>query len=223
MKQLLFLTLTAVSGALFAQDVHIHGAMKATMRQGQLAGTWTARSGTSRYALGPLAFLRGEVTQWNDTIWTAHVGPTGELVVQQVDEADLPFSAHADIPAWREVAPIRAKNLPDLEAQLTPYLTDGPTFIKLEGRIKSAEIHAVNLPEGRSVSSPEEAHEGKTAYPLKSMDVQILAFASRSHRAILTHHDTDFHLHLLSRDRRRMGHVDALGRGTYRVWIPHNN
>lgn len=197
--------------------------MKATMRQGQLAGTWTATPGTSRFALGPLAYLRGEVTQWNDTIWTSHVGQNGELIVETVAHADLPFSAHADLPKWREVAPIRAKNLADLESQLAAYLTDGPTFIKLEGRLKSAEIHAVNLPEGRSVSSPEEAHEGKTSYTLQSADVQILGFASRNHRSILTHHDTDFHFHLLSLDRRWMGHVDALGRGTFRVWIPQNN
>jgi acetolactate decarboxylase len=203
-----------------AQEIHIHGAMKATMRQGQLGGTWTAEAGHSRYALGPLAYLRGEVTQWNDTIWTSHVGAKGELIVQTTARADLPFSAHADLPKWHEVPPIRAKNLADLESQLTPYLKDGPTFIKLQGRLKFAEIHAVNLPEGRSVSSPEEAHEGKTTFILKSADVQILAFASRSHRGILTHHDTDFHLHLLSRDRRWMGHVDALGRGTFRVWIP---
>jgi acetolactate decarboxylase len=69
------------------------------------------------------------------------------------------------------------------------------------------------------VRSPEEAHRGLQHYPLANVPVEILGFFSTEHKAIFTHHDTFMHLHLITSDRQKMGHLDALTFGPGEVWL----
>ena len=65
-----------------------------------------------------------------------------------------------------------------------------------------------NLPEGMKVSSPDEAHQGLIQYDFKNISGSLIAFFSRNHRAIFTHHDSFFHAHFISDDRKVLGHID---------------
>jgi len=98
---------------------------------------------------------------------------------------------------------------------------DKPLLIKIDGVFKDITVHSVNLPEGSSVSSPDQAHEGLTQYSYKNLRGSIIGFFSRKHKAIFTHHDSYFHAHFISDNRSIMGHLDSVsfnsGKTTFMV------
>lgn len=95
-------------------------------------------------------------------------------------------------------------------------------MFKLNGIVGTAKIHVVNLPKGSKVSSPDEAHKGQTNFEIENQQVDILGFFSTEHKAIFTHHDTFLHMHLLTNDRTKMGHLDELKlkKGTVKLYLP---
>ena len=111
-----------------------------------------------------------------------------------------------------------------LEQYLDQLRKSSPrTFMfKLGGIVEEATIHIVNLPKGSKVSSPTEAHEGMTNYHLTNEKSEIIGFFSTEHKTIFTHHDTYLHMHLISTDRQKMGHLDDLlfKKGTMTLYLP---
>src|SRR5690606_38154032 len=83
-----------------------------------------------------------------------------------------------------------------------------PFMFKLAGTVEEATIHIVNLPKGSTVSSPAEAHQGQVNYKLNNEESEIMGFFSTQHKTIFTHHDTFLHMHLITKDRKKMGHLD---------------
>ncbi len=199
---------------LLPAQLQIAGAMRNTMFNGQLAGlVSTDTLGRNLYGLGPLAYLAGEVLIWQDTVFVSRVQADGRMAVERPAAASLPFAGYASVSRWEEQPlPAAVRDLAGLDRFLTEtYGAEGqPIFFRMEGLFDSGIIHIVNLPPGSTVRNPEEAHRGKTNYPFESLEAELLVFFSTQHRAVLTHHDTFVHLHLLSKDRQWMGHVDAL-------------
>ncbi len=95
-------------------------------------------------------------------------------------------------------------------------------MFKLAGIVEQASIHIVNLPKGSEVRSPDEAHKGQKNYELKNEQSEIIGFFSTEHQAIFTHHDTFLHLHLITTDRTKMGHLDKVlfKKGTMKLYLP---
>lgn len=75
---------------------------------------------------------------------------------------------------------------------------------------------------GTPVSSPAEAHQGQVNYQLNDEMSEILGFFSTSHKAVFTHHDTFLHMHLITKDRKKMGHLDEVlfSPGSVRLFLP---
>jgi len=72
------------------------------------------------------------------------------------------------------------------------------------------------------VSSPDEAHQRQANYSLKNSEVDIVGFFSTDHKGIFTHRDSYLHMHLISSDRKKMGHLDKLifGYETIKLYLP---
>ena len=94
-----------------------------------------------------------------------------------------------------------------------------PFVFKLKGQIDSAKIHIQNLPKGTKVSSPEEAHQGQINYALGNSEVEIVGFFSTEHKGIFTHHDSNVHMHLITTNRKKMGHLDELKIGKMKLYL----
>jgi acetolactate decarboxylase len=60
------------------------------------------------------------------------------------------------------------------------------------------------------VSSPSEAHQGQIDYELVNEQMEIVGFFSKEHKAIFTHHDSYVHMHLITKNREIMGHLDEI-------------
>jgi len=95
-------------------------------------------------------------------------------------------------------------------------------MFKLSGMVEKATIHIVNLPKGTKVRSPEDAHQGQKNYTIKNEQTDIVGFFSTTHQAIFTHHDTFLHMHLISADRKFMGHLDEVlfKASTMKLFLP---
>jgi acetolactate decarboxylase len=204
------------------------GMMRNVMMRGELSGTIdldTIADKKHLYGMGPVEFLTGEILVLDGVAYQSAVETDSTMRVTETYQLKAPFFAYANISEWEAV------NLPDsIHAiqQLEQYLQQTtspqsqPFFFQLVGVVEKARIHVVNLPPGTTVSSPEEAHAGQRNYTLENEAVEILGFYSTKHKAIFTHHDTFLHMHLITADRKWMGHVDYLeGKpGSLKLYLP---
>lgn len=206
----------------------ISGAMKNVMWKGQLYGTIhldTIANKQHLYGLGPVEYLSGEILIFDGIAYKSTVVSDTEMIVTEDYNLKAPFFVHANIKQWEEhIMPDSIQTIQQLENYLD-QLTQSvqrPFMFKMNGVVEAATIHIVNLPKGSKVSSPEEAHKGKTNYFLKEENVDILGFFSTEHKSILTHHDTYVHLHLITADRKQMGHLDdvVFKQGTMKIYLP---
>lgn len=201
-------------------SVSIVGEMRKVMREGRLEGTIRLDTIAKRehlYGLGPMAYLKGEITVLDGVAYRSVVLPDSSMAVDTTYAMEAPFFGYANIPSWTEATlPDSVRSLADIEQYLDAITKDRkrPFFFRLEGMVADAVIHVVNLPDGAVVTSPDEAHVGQVDYPIKDTEAVLLGFYSTEHKAVFTHHDTFVHIHLITADRSMMGHVDALVLGS---------
>lgn len=226
------ITFTLANGTTNAQQgnnsVKVIGEMRNVMWKGQLYGNIrldTIADKTNLYGLGPVEYLAGEVLIINGRSYKSTVVSDTAMKVEETYHIRAPFFGYANIAKWRE------QDLPhDIQtlAQLEQYIdrvtktSPRPFIFKLSGVVEQATIHIVNLPPGSTVSSPAEAHKGQINYQLKNEQSEIIGFFSTQHKAIFTHHDTYLHMHLITADRLKMGHLDEVHfkSGTMKLYLP---
>jgi len=209
-------------------DIKIVGAMKNVMWKGQLNGIInldTISNKTNLYGLGPVEYLSGEILIIDSKSYVSKVVSEFTMQVEETYQINAPFFGYTNISNWT------AQNLPDsiqTIQQLEQFLdrvtenSPRPFMFKLTGTVEQASIHIVNLPAGSKVSSPKEAHEGQVNYLITKEPAEIIGFFSTVHQTIFTHHDTYLHMHLITSDRQKMGHLDEVlfKKGTMKLYLP---
>ena len=201
---------------LFGQigKVCMTGAMRNVMWKGQLYATIqidTISHQKNLYGLGPLEYLTGELMVVDGKIYRSVVVNNKTMKTEEVATAKAPFFVYSNQAAWETVSlPSSVKDLKELEKFIDDKAmnVDEPFVFKIEGKVEYADIHLVNLAKGSIVKSPDDAHKGQVNCQVQQTDVQIIGFFSRKHQAVFTHHDTFMHLHLITNDRKMMGHLD---------------
>lgn len=207
-------------------DIKFIGAMKNVMRKGDLSDRIhldTISDKEGLYGLGPLSYLTGELLINNGKSYVSKVTSDSTMAVEQRFDVSAPFFVYANVREWTEVAlPSKIKTIRDVEEFIDAKTSDfkRPFAFKLTGQIASADIHIQSLPEGTKVSSPEEAHQGQTHYTLNNEDAEIIGFFSTEHKGVFTHHDTFLHMHLITADESKMGHLDELEIGKMTLYLP---
>lgn len=210
------------------KNIHIIGQMKNVMWKGELYGTLNLDTITNKknlYGLGPVEYLTGEIIVIDGKSYTSKVVSKKAMKVQETYEVKAPFFGYSNIKSWKEqLLPDSIQTIKDLEKylDLISFSAQRPFMFKLTGKVKEAIIHVVNLPKGSKVNSPDQAHNGQTDYPLKNQLSEIIGFFSTDHQSIFTHHDTYLHMHLISSDKQKMGHLDKLsiGNNKIKLYIP---
>lgn len=226
-KYLLVLLLIVSCTEASREEVQVTGAMRNVMWKGELQGTIDLDSLQDKenlYGLGPVEFLVGEILILDGKSFVSRVLTDSTMSVTETFQVKAPFFVHAQVPQWKSFGlPDSVTELKSLEGFIDSIMTNQkhPFAFRLTGKISKATIHVVNLPPGSTVSSPDEAHQGQVNYKVVGEEVEILAFFSRRHKGIFTHHDSNMHLHLITRDNSMMGHVDKLefDRGAMKLWL----
>lgn len=224
------LTLTSCSSKAqqTTNEVKIVGEMKNVMWKGQLYGNIkldTISNKINLFGLGPVEYLSGEILIIDGKSYKSTVVSDTTMKVEETYDIKAPFFGYANITNWTEqTLPDSIQTIPQLEQYLDKVtkFSPRPFMFKLSGKVEQATIHIVNLPKGSKVSSPDEAHKGQKNYELKNEQSEIIGFFSTEHKAIFTHHDTHLHMHLMTNNRQKMGHLDEvlLKKGTMKLYLP---
>jgi len=208
-------------------DVKIIGAMKNVMWNGQLYGHIyldTIADKQHLYGLGPVEYLSGELLIFDGSSYKSTVLSEMTMKVEETYKVLAPFFGYANIDKWEEQRlPDSVQTMKQLEVYLdrTTRSARRPFMFKIAGTVDEATIHIVNLPQGTKVKSPNDAHLGQTNFSLIDEEVDILGFFSTDHKAVFTHHDTYLHMHLITSDRKKMGHLDYVffKKGTIKLFL----
>lgn len=208
------------------EDVKIVSAMKNVMWKGELQGKInldTISNKKGLYGIGPVSHLTGELLINNGQSYVSKVTSDSTMIVEKRFDVQAPFFVFANVNEWTTIAlPSNIKSVQDIEGFVDEKTKTfkRPFAFKLAGTIKSATIHIQNLPKGTKVSSPQEAHQGQTNYELTNEEVEIVGFFSTEHKGIFTHHDANIHLHLITKDEKKMGHLDAVEIENMQLYLP---
>lgn len=211
-----------------SNQVRVVGEMRNVMWKGLLEGTIdldTLSTNSHLYGLGPVEYLSGEIMVLDGRAYKSTVVSDSTMKVEETFDIKAPFFAYGIVSSWSEQAlPDSILTMQHLETYLDQITMNAsrPFMFKLTGIVDQAVIHIVNLPAGSSVSSPEEAHVGQVDYELQDEEAVIIGFFSTEHKAIFTHHDTFIHMHLMTNDLQKMGHVDEVlfKIGTMKLYLP---
>lgn len=227
-----FIALTLINCNSTAQqtnnEVNIVGAMKNVMWKGELYGNIdldTISNKTHLYGLGPVEYLAGEVLIIDGKSYKSIVLYDSAMKVEETYNIKAPFFGYTNIEKWAEqLLPDTIQSIQQLEEYLDGLTQrmERPFMFKLSGTVKQAKIHVVNLPKGTKVSSPDEAHKGQKNYTLTNEQIEVIGFFSTEHKSIFTHHDTYLHMHLITTNRQKMGHLDEVlfKKGTMKLYLP---
>ncbi|MCI4668874.1 MAG: acetolactate decarboxylase [Bacteroidia bacterium] len=165
------------------------------------------------YAIGPNAFMKGELMIWDGIPYVSKVDSHGSMTVTESWDSGAPFLVYANIRKWEEVSlPQEKLTHKGLEELLTQKSANrkAPFAFKLTGKMRHVDMHVQNLPTGSPVGSMAEVHKGQTSFLLGNVDGDVLGFFSKESQGVYTHHDSYIHMHLISKDRKQMGHLDEL-------------
>jgi acetolactate decarboxylase len=229
---LLILLISLSSNLVFSQEtnpnVHIVGKMKNVMWEGKLQGTINIDTISNKehlYGLGPVEYLKGEIMVIDGKSYKSTVVSDTSMKIEETYNIKAPFFGYTNITSWTEYSlPDSILSIQQLELHIDDVTKSMPRpfFFKLSGSVEQATIHVVNLPNGSKVRSPDEAHNGQTNFELKNTTADIIGFFSTEHKAIFTHHDTYLHMHLITNDRKSMGHLDKLilTSGGIKLYLP---
>ena len=194
-------------------SIKVVGEMRDVMWKGDLKGKIATDSLNNKetYGLGPIEFLKGEIVVFEGQSYVSKVVDSISHKVSKVPSVSAPFfvySSNSDL----KIVKFNRKNytLKELEEYVNLVYKDydQPLLIRIDGIFENIKVHSVNLPEGKKVSSPDEAHQGLTQYDFKNISGSLIGFFSRHHKAVFTHHDSFFHAHFISEDREVLGHID---------------
>ncbi|MBK9274507.1 MAG: acetolactate decarboxylase [Flavobacteriales bacterium] len=202
----------AVVPLLLGAQVIATGAMRDVIHNGQGAGVISMDSltGPGLYGVGPLEHLRGEITVIDGVCHVARV-VNHSVRVSVNRDVRAPFFVHTRVDRWEPVAlPDSVLDLAALDAFLTARagMDPGPFAFRLVGDVDSASAHVLAVPENVEVRSREEAHAYDAHVSFTKEPVELIGFFSTAHRTVFTHHDSNIHMHVISPDRKRMGHAD---------------
>jgi acetolactate decarboxylase len=198
-----------------SSSIEVVGQMRDVMWKGDLAGkiSTDSLSNPNTYGLGPIEYLSGEVLLFEGQTFISKVIDSAIHRVTPVSAVKAPFFVYAKESHLKSlsVEPLELSLKSTEELIDTLYFDyDKPLLVRIDGVFKDITVHSVNLPVGSTVSSPDQAHKGLTQYSYKNINGSIIGFFSRKHKAIFTHHDSFFHAHFISDNRKIMGHVDSV-------------
>lgn len=205
----------SISVAAQRASVYVSGAMRNVMIMGDLTSTIaidTIAQKNHLFGLGPAENLRGEILIVDGTAYWSFIGTDENMKINEGFSLKAPFFVYANIEHWLEYTlPDAVTDLMKLESYLAQaFASTRPFTFKLTGKVKHARIHVVNLPPGSIIKSPNDAHLGQADIALSDVDAVMIGFYSTQHKGVFTHHDSNVHIHLITKDAKTMGHLDDI-------------
>ncbi len=199
--------------------VDYNGALKHMMHKGDISAKVDLKAFAHKdhfYALGALENLKGEIQIFDSK-------PFNTMVIDSTLRFDTTFDKKATLLVYATVNKWKSFNIPEhivtykelenyIEQTAKKHLItiDEPFPFLLEGTPKFIDWHVINWKDGDMEHSHEKHVNSGLNGTLKKKQVEMLGFYSDSHHAIFTHHTTNMHIHVKTKDNKLAGHVDGL-------------
>ncbi len=165
------------------------------------------------YALGPVAGLKGEVTVLDGQVFVSKATGAQPTVVLQPKVKSV-FLVYASVPAWRSMAlptnVVAELALATFLQKTLPANTRSAFLVR--GTALSARYHIQNY-QGKAKELTHEAHDqAKVFYDLAETPVELVGFFTNHDNdgGTFVHRGQSTHIHLLSADRKHMGHLESI-------------
>jgi len=165
------------------------------------------------YALGPLAGLRGEVTVMDSQVFVSTVNGKEPNVLINPNVKSV-FLVYDSVSAWRSTTVptnvITELEIADLLDKTMPRNTR--SAFRIRGTVESAKYHIQNY-KGEAAELTHEAHDqAKVFYEVSNMPMELVGFFSNREEdgGTFVHRGQTTHIHLISEDRKQMGHLELV-------------
>jgi len=165
------------------------------------------------YALGPLAGLRGEVTVLDSQVFVSTVRgkEPNVLINPNVQSA---FLVYDSVSAWSSTTiptnVITELEIADFLDKKMPQNTR--SAFRIRGTVVSAKYHIQNY-KGEAAELTHEAHDkAKVFYEVSNMPIELVGFFTNRAEdgGAFVHRGQTTHIHLISEDRKQMGHLELV-------------
>lgn len=197
-------------------EIHHAGNLREIMK-GNTAGVIrpdSLRTLEHLYGLGVMEHLDGELIIMDSKSTISYVAEDSVMLKSTwVQPAAL--LVYTQVVSWNETTlPLSVSNMEsfigylEYDGEDNELLNSGPRIFILEGRIKELEWHLMKKADHKDDHGQINHDEMSVPRTLASTDVEILAFYSKDHEGIYTHHGLPTHMHFITKDGQLAGHVD---------------
>jgi acetolactate decarboxylase len=171
------------------------------------------------YAIGVLDHLTGEVIVVDGAATLTRIRDK-KMIIDHTMTGGSPFLIYVSAPAWKErPIPKDVTGEKALEefvgkaAQEAGLDVEAPFVFRVLGKVAKARIHVVDLEtraQAHAANDPDAHSKALVPFEITGAPVEMVGFWASKGQSILTHHGTRSHVHLVTADGTRAGHVDGL-------------
>ena len=200
-----------LSHLLFAQNVEIHGTLM-TVMHGDLSSHFNLQKLKDKqniYGLGAVEGLKGEITVINSKPYITYVQGS-QVIMDSTFDHNAALFFYSKVEDW--VSDTVRSNI-DFSG-LGKIISEHPGHtgdilpIVILADVQSLNWHVVDWPEGDTVHTHQKHKKSGLHGTIENQKVTMVGFYSTQQQGILTHMNSNLHLHFISNDKKLAGHVD---------------
>ncbi len=203
-------------------EVEYRGALKNIMHKGDLSAPLELNSLKDikhLYAIGAVEKLKGEILILDGVPFISSY-ENNELTMKRTFNKKATLIVYASVDKWVSFKiPEHINSYATLENHILQVAkahgidTYTPFPFLIEGIAKSIKWHIINWPENDTEHTHQKHMQAGLNGQIHKQAVELLGFYSNAHHGIFTHHSTNMHLHVKTKDNNLAAHVDALELG----------
>lgn len=169
------------------------------------------------YAVGPLSGLKGEISIIDSEAWiatvTAQTTDAPHPRVEVNSKVGAPFLVWAEVPRWdtipltQEVIGLKGlQEVVERVAKESGIDTSRPFPFRLKATM-TARYHVLNRTD-QGPHGPQEHERIKVKFDMERESAELVGFWSDQHQGVFTSQNSHIHVHILSEDHKKSGHLD---------------
>lgn len=201
----------------FTPEVQVWGSLREIMHEGKTgpAVSLAAVPRVHSYGVGALSGLRGEILLLDGNAFVS-TARTGGVEVKPAANEQATLLVIAAVPSWKSVPIGAAIAADELDQRLEvlarangmdvekafPLVIDGGQF--------DVDWHVLDGDKGAPGGSHADHMRDAVTGQLVGAQATVVGFFSKHHAGVFTHRGQRTHFHVLTADRKVMGHVDRL-------------
>ena len=200
----------------FLPQVRTWGTLREVMHEGQVGSKVALPDvmGPALYAVGAVTGLAGEITVVDGVAYSASPADDG-IRVAPAPEITAAILVAATVPVWKASSISAAADATAVDdriesaARASGLNVDQPFPFMIEGTI-NATWHVLGVQGAPGPGTHADHLRNATTGKLTATPATLIGFFSRHHQGVFTHMGQRTHIHVITPDRRTMGHVDEV-------------